>query len=124
MLIALFTIFVLGGGNSFGPMIFIDEAMDNTKAVIVDKDRQKEVTASLKEMKKRSKEYVSTVKDAIKGLTPASNPHDTNAAELDAFWTEIFAQNAQYASDIIDMRFELRDKLSREEWERMFPVKE
>ena len=122
MLIALFTIFVLGGGGSFGPMVFIDEAMDNTKTVIVDKDRQKEVKASLKAMKDRSKDYVSTVRDAIKGLTPTSNPHDTNAEELDAFWAEIFEQNARYTSDIIDMRFELRDQLSREEWEAMFPA--
>ena len=122
MLIALYTIFVLGGGSSFGPMIFIDEAMDNTKTVIVEKDRQKEVTASLKAMKKRSKDYVSIVKKTIKGLDTDSNPHDTNAEEIDAFWKEIFEQNARYSSDIIDMRFELRDQLSREEWEGMFPV--
>ena len=124
MLIALYTIFVLGGGGSFGPMIFIDEAIHQTKIVIVDKDRQKEVTTSLKAMNKRSKEYVSVVKKAIKGLTPTSNPHDTNAEELDAFWTEIFKQNARYSSDIIDMRFELRDQLSREEWEGIFPVQD
>lgn len=123
MLIALYTIFVLGGGGSFGPMIFIDQAMDNTKTVIVDKDRQKEVTASLKAMKSRAKDYSSDMKKNIKGLSPTSNPHEENAAELEAFWAEVFELNAQYSNDIIDMRFELRDQLSREEWEGMFPAK-
>lgn len=124
MLLALYTIFVLGGGGTFGPMVYIDEAIDNTKTVIVDKDRQKEVTAALKEMKQRSKEYASDVGDTIKNLSPASNPHEATAEDLEAFWDEMIEQNARFSNDFLDMRFELLGQLDREEWEAIFPVQD
>ena len=47
MLIALYTIVILGGGGTFCPMVFIDEALDNTKTAIVDDDRRKEAIVIL-----------------------------------------------------------------------------
>ena len=108
MLLALYTIFVLGGGGAFGPMLFIDDAIDRTKTVIVAKERQKEITATLKSMNKRSKEYTSAVKKTIKGLDADSNPHETSAPDIEASWMEVFELNSQFSSDFVDMRFELR----------------
>lgn len=124
MLLALYTIFVLGGGSAFGPMLFIDDAMDNTKTVIVSKDRQKEVNATLKSMQQRSKEYTSAVKDTLKGLSADSNPHEANAADIDAFWKDVFELNTQFSNDFLDKRFELREQLDRDEWEAIFPVQD
>ena len=121
MLVALFTIFFLGGGSPFGPMLFIDDAMKNTKTVIVDKDQQKEVKASLKAIKKRAKQYNSDVKKNLKALTAEDNAHEVSPEAIEAFWTEVFELNDQFSQDFLEMRFALRDQVSREEWAGIFP---
>ncbi len=122
MLLALYTIFVLGGGGAFGPMLYISDAMDNTKTVIVDKDRRKEVNTSLKEMKGRASDYNKAVQGVLKGLNPDGNSHDVTTEELEAFWSDVFELNSQFSSDFVEMRFGLRDQLSRDEWEGIFPA--
>jgi hypothetical protein len=122
MLIALYTIFVLSGGGSFGPMVFIDEALDSAKIVIVEDDRRKEATVALKAMNKRSSEYTKATKKLAKDLGPDTDDRDVSDEELDVFWDKIITLNSEYSNDLVNMRFQLRDQLSREEWEGLFPV--
>ena len=124
MLIALYTIFFLGGGGTFGPMDFIDEALDNTKSAIVDDDRRKEATASLKTMKARTKQHKKAIKGLSKELGSSMSEHEVANEEIDAFWDHFFDLNSEYTRDIVEIRFELRDQVTREEWELMFPASE
>jgi hypothetical protein len=120
MLIAIMTILFLGGGGAFGPMLFIDSAMDNAKVAIEDKDKRKEATATLKSMKKRSKAYLKSLKKLSKEMNSEFDEHSANEQEIDATWDSIFEMNSEYSNDLVDMRFELRDQLSRAEWEGLF----
>jgi len=121
MLIALITIFFLGG-SSFGPMLYIDEARDNAKSAIIDADQRKLVRDDLKSMKSRAKQYTKSVKDLTKDLQKEFVEHEVDEADLDVYWDQIFALNASLSEDVIDMRFALRDKVSCEEWSALFPV--
>ena len=121
MLIALMTIFILGGG-SFGPMVYFDEARDNAKSAIIDDDQRKLVRDDLKSMKSRAKQYTKSVKGITKDLQKEFGDHAAGEADLDVYWDQVFALNASLSEDIIDMRFALRDKVSREEWTGLFPL--
>ena len=121
MLIAIMTILFLGGGGAFGPMLFIESAMDNAKVAIADKDRRKEATATLKAMKKRSKDYLKSVRKLSKQVNSEFDEHAANEHEIEAAWNSMFELNAAYSNDLVDLRFELRDQLSRNEWGQMFP---
>ncbi len=121
MLIALMTILFLGG-SSFGPMLYIDEARDNAKSAIMDDDQRKLVRDDLKSMKKRAKQYAKSVKGLTKDLRKEFGDHAVGEADLDVYWDQVFALNVSFSDDIIDMRFELRDKVSREEWSALFPA--
>jgi len=123
MLVALLTIILLGGG-AFGPMIFIDAATDNAKAEIVDADRRKKIVASLKTMKKRSREYIKAARRLAKDLGKEYDAHAVDTAGADEVWDRFVELNAIYTADIIEMRFELRDQTSREEWSKLFPISE
>jgi len=121
MLIALLTILFLGGGT-YGPMLFIEEASDTAKTAIVDADRRKMVQADLKLMQKRTKQHSKSTKGLTKHLKREFGDYDAGDADLDVYWDQIFSLNAEYSADIADMRFAMRDKLSREEWEALFPA--
>jgi hypothetical protein len=124
MALALYTIFVLSGGGTFGPMVFIDEALDSTKVVIVEDDRRKEANATLKSMRKRSSDYTKATKKLAK--EPGLQKQDRNISDedLDLFWDRLIKLNSEYSNDIVEMRFQLRDQLSREEWKALFPEQE
>ena len=124
MLIALFTIFILGGGGPFGPMVFIDDALENVESAIVEDDRRKETTATLKVMNKRSKEYTKAIRGLAKESPSEFSKHDGSDEEIEAFWGQFFELNSEYTNDLVEMRFELRDQLSRDEWEALFPARE
>lgn len=122
MLIALYTIFVLGGGGTFGPMVFIDEALDNTKIAIVDDDRRKEAIVTLKTMKSRTKQHTKAVKGLSKEMDSSVSEHEFADDEIEAVWDRFFDLNSEYSKDIVEIRFQLRDQVTREEWEAMFPA--
>jgi len=124
MLIAIYTIFFLGGGGTFGPMNFIDEALGNTKAAIVDDDRRKDATASLKTMKARTKQHTKAIKGLSKEFDSSMGEHEFADEGIDATWDKFFDLNSEYTRDIVEIRFELRDQVTREEWELMFAASE
>jgi len=121
MLIALMTIYFFGGGGVFGPVAFIDEALDNVDTAIVDDDQSKAVTTALKSMNKRSNKYTKAVKGPRKELNSAFGTHEATPEQIEAIWKNIFELNAEYSKDFVELRFELRDQLSRDEWEALFP---
>jgi len=101
-------------------MVFIDEALDSAKVAIVEDDRRKEATATLKAMRKRSSEYTKATEKLAKDLGPDTDDRDVSDEDLDEFWDKMVKLNSDYSNDIVEMRFQLRDQLSREEWEAMF----
>ena len=115
MLVALFTILILGGGGS-GMLDFIAVTQDDVKAVMEKDDRRKQVLATLKAMKKRvtahNKAFKQTSKDLDKALS--------TDADIDAIWEASFALRIKYNGDMLDMRFQLRDQLTRDEWQQVF----
>ena len=120
MALALYTIFVLSGGGTFGPIVFIDEALDSAKVVIVEDDRRKEATATLKAMRKRSSEYKKGAEKLAKDWGPDTDNRDVSDEDLDEFWDKMINLNSEYSNDIVEMRFQLWDQLNRREWEAMF----
>ncbi len=122
MLIALYTIFILSGGGTFGPMVFIDEALDNTRTAIVDDDRRKEAIVTLKAMKSRTRQYTKAIKAVSKDMDSSMGGYEFADEEIDAIWDRYFDLNTEYSKDIVEIRFQLRDQITREEWEAIFPA--
>jgi hypothetical protein len=117
MLIALYTIFVLGGGGS-GTLDFIADSKDTVK-VVVENDENKEMALStLKGMKKLSSAHDKEVKRMSKDLNAALESYDS--AAIESAWEKLHQQRRGYENSMLDMRFELKDQLTREEWEAVF----
>ncbi len=120
MLIYLFTILFLGG-SSTAMLAYIADTQDSVKIVMVKDDRQKEVLSTLKAMQKRTISHNRKVKRARKNVNRALGQDDLNTADIDAIWAAYFAEFDDYDHDILDLRFELKEHVNREEWEAIFP---
>lgn len=119
MLIALLTILFLGGGST-ATLAYIADTQDNVKTVMVRDDRRKEALGTLKAMKKRTNARNKQVERALKDLSRTLGNDDIDEADIDAIWDGYFAEIDQYDHDMVDLRFELREHVNREEWEAIF----
>ena len=121
MLIALFTILFLGGSNT-GMLDFIADVQDEVKVVMEKDDRRKEALSTLKAIEKRTDAYNKMVKGASKDLNKALGNIEVTNEEIDTIWHRYFAQREAYNRDMLDLRYQIQDQLTREEWQEVFGV--
>ncbi len=119
MLIALMTILFLGGSTT-GLLDFIAQTEDNIKIVMEKDARQKGALATVKEMKKRTKARNKQVNKSRKDLSKVLADPEATGADIDATWDTFYAEVESYNADMLDLRFELRDRLTRDEWQQVF----
>jgi len=120
MLVAILTIIFLGGGTS-AFLDYIADSKDAVKTVMVKDARQKEALNILKSMKKRSKGHSKQVRKTIKELEQLIEGRDDNTAEIAAIGDRSFENIESYDRDILGLRFELKEYVTREEWAQIFP---
>jgi RNA binding exosome subunit len=121
MLIALITIFLLGGGSSTF-LDFVADSQDAVKTVMVKGDRQKEALAVLKEMKESTNAHDKQNRKLKKAIGEAIEDREDGTGNLAIIFDQHYENLGQYTSDILDLRFELRELLTQEEWEQIFPA--
>ncbi len=119
MLIALFTILLLGG-SSTGPLDYIADTQDTVKVVMEKDDRRKEALGTLKAMKKQANARNKMVKRASKDMKKTLSADEVTDADIDIVWDAYFSQRAAYNHDMLDLRFQLKDQMTREEWQQVF----
>ena len=119
MLIALMTILFLGGGTT-GLLDFIGGVEGSIEFVMEKDDRRKGALATVKEMKKRTKARNKQVKKSRKELSKVLADPEATEADIDATWETFFAEVESHNADMLDLRFELRDRLTRDEWQQVF----
>lgn len=121
MLIALMTILFLGGSTS-GMLDFLGDTKDTVKTVMPTDDRQKAALDTVKAMKKKAEALNKQVRRSSKNLSKVLKTDNVTDADIEAIWSVYYTARSQYSSDMLDLRYELKEQLSREEWAQIFPV--
>ena len=124
MLIALFTMLFLGGDAT--PLLaYIDAYQERAKTVITDEGRRDQAKSILKAMEDRNRDHGKTVNSQAELLGEMSEDPNATDAEIDAIWDEYFQDVDAYHAGLADARFELKQYVSRDEWQAIFapPVK-
>ena len=119
MLIAILTILFLGG-SSTGLLDYIADTRDNVKEVMVKDERRNEALSTIKAMKKITKARNKQMKRASREFRKAFAGADSSDKVLDAIWAGHFAAIIQHDHELLDLRFELKEQLTREEWGAVF----
>ena len=120
MLIALFTILFLGGGSATQLLGNISEVQDRVKIVMPKDDQRSQALSVLKTMEKRTKSRNKMVKDNAKQMRRELEDHGVTDADIDAIWSDYVQGVGEFHRDMIDLRFELKQHISREEWQQVF----
>ena len=119
MLFALSAILFLGG-SATGMLDFIADTQDAVKVVMEKDDRRKEALGTLKTMKKRADSHNKMVKRASKDMNKALSSDEVTEADIDTVWDAYFSQRAAYNQEMLDLRYQLKDQMTREEWQQVF----
>jgi tRNA U34 5-carboxymethylaminomethyl modifying enzyme MnmG/GidA len=118
MLIALITMMLLSGG-SIG-LLDIGAVKKEVKSVMADTEQRKAALKTLKATEKRVKAQNKFTKNTSKRLGKALSDHEVALADVDAIWSEYHNASMQSHRDMVDLRFELKQHISREEWMAIF----
>ena len=119
MLIALLTIMLLGGGAS-ASLDYIADSRDAVKTVMAEDGRQKDALSVLKAMKKRAKSQNKLVRKSVKELGKLLEGREDITAEGDDILDRHLENIESYSSDMLDLRFELKEQITRDEWGQIF----
>ncbi len=111
-------LFLGGGGTQLLENIGVYD--DRAKAVIADEDRRDQARDVLDSMKERTEARNEMVKDAGEELGELIEDQGVADAQLDAVWDQYMTEIAAYHRDMIDLRFELKQQVNREEWQAIF----
>lgn len=120
MLIALITVLYLGGGVQDATLDYIKVTEGKVDEIISEPDRRSEIKLTLSDMKNRSEERADSAKKLVKQLEGNMSEYDLAQEQIDAILDEYLTLLTDYNEDIIDLRFELRNQMSREEWRAFF----
>ena len=120
MLLALYTIFFLGGGFSFAISDLIDDMEQSTKTVVVNDEQKKEALGTIKAMKSLLKDHGKSVGEIGKPLGKELAEHTPRTAEIDKLWDQYIDLSSDTMRDMVELRFQLKDQLTRDEWEQVF----
>ena len=116
MLAALITILILGGGSSVGWLYDFGDMKKLVKTHVADDKRKDAALDIIKAFKQRSKEENKNLETIKKQLDSATVGPDAPENRLASLGDDFVASNRIYYRDLLDLRFELKDQFTREEW--------
>ena len=120
MIAALIAILFLGGGVDSSVLDFVAYIRGSVDEVVVDESRRAEARTTLKDMKKLTSENLKANQKTFKGLLAELSESETNAEAVEALWENYYKSIESYNEQMIDLRFELRDSLTEDEWQQIF----
>ncbi|MCP4266572.1 MAG: hypothetical protein GY777_13530 [Candidatus Brocadiaceae bacterium] len=120
MAVLLTYLYLSFGGGEIKFLDFIADGIEVAKTVIVEEDRQKEVISLLELMKGRSKEHNTQITDTDDEINNLLKNRDADLSSITAIADRDFEIIQSYSSDILDLRFKLKEHVTREEWAQIY----
>ena len=120
MLIAtLIALLFLGSGANM-MLDGIDQMKDNIKDTVVDESARKSALDVVEKLEDTAKDYAEADSDDENELLKLIQQYETTTAELQKNMDASYQQRIQYQQEMLALRFELKHKLSREQWDKVF----
>lgn len=120
MLIATLVALLFLGSGANMMLDGIDQMKDNIKSEIVDESARKAALDIVDRLEDTTKDYADADSDDEKELLKLIQRYETTTEELKNNMDASYQQRVQYQQEMLVLRFELRDKLNREQWVKVF----
>jgi hypothetical protein len=116
MLAALITILFLSGGASTGLLYDFGDVKKMVKTHIAEEERKDAALDVVKEFKRRAKAQRKQMKASTKQIQEVLTPSTASDNELASLGQRYIEDSRAYYSDLLDLRFKLKEQFTREEW--------
>jgi hypothetical protein len=116
MLAALITILFLSGGASTGLLYDFGDVKKMVKTQIAEEERKDAALDVVKEFKRRAKAQRKQMKASTKQIQEVLTPSTASDNELASLGQRYIEDSRAYYSDLLDLRFKLKEQFTREEW--------
>jgi chromosome condensin MukBEF ATPase and DNA-binding subunit MukB len=122
MLMALLLAVILSGSSGTSALIAaFDHAKAVIKADITDKAQRTELLSVIDLADKVTKEDLKNKKKSAEELLALAARHDATAGDIEPVLEKLRADNESYQDRMIQYRFALKAKMSREQWAKVYP---
>ncbi len=122
MLIALLTLLLLGSSGTLPMLATFNDARGSIKEHVADRDRREELVKVIDDAERTEKAALKGRKETIEKLSQRMRAYEGKAAEIQPLLQQMVAE-ADAAQDLlVRTRFALKEKMSREEWGKVFPA--
>ena len=120
MLIATMLYLLFSGSGASMMLDGIDHMKDNIKSGIAEESARKAALDIVDRLEDATKDYTDADSDDEKELLKLIQQYETTTEELKTNMDASYQQRIKYQQEMLVLRFELKNKLSREQWEKVF----
>jgi|GEM_PF-2157311 len=124
MLIATLMALLFLGSGAGQMMDGIDQMHDSIKSEIADEDTRKAALGIADRMKDSTKNFADIDADGENELLELIQQYETTTADLQKHLDAAYQQRINYQQAMLALRFELKDGLSREQWNKVFAAED
>lgn len=123
MLVALLMAYLLGGGGTSGAILTttsVKQIDKQIEAAVSDPARAEAAAATVADLKTEIKRFEKKFAKSGKQLTKLYKDHDADGNQMSAVLDELNAGWETSQKRAIDLRFDLKESLTEEEWAAVF----
>jgi hypothetical protein len=121
MLMALLALYLLGSSGTFPLVVELDHAKTLIKADVAEGPHRTELLDVIDQAEHAAKDALEKRKKTTRELLELVHKYDAQAGDIQRTLQQERAESASYQEEMIRYRFELKGKMSREEWAKAFP---
>jgi hypothetical protein len=121
VLMALLALYFLSSSGT-GPIVAaIGHVKASVRADVVAPQRKAELLAIIERAEEATREDLKSLGPGMKELLRVAHLHESTAADIQPLLQKMRTDTDAYQERMVGYRFELKDKMSREEWAKVFP---
>jgi hypothetical protein len=121
MLMTLLVLYLLGSSGTFPLVVELNHAKTLIKADVAEGPHRTELLDVIDKAEHAAKDALEKRKKTTKELLVLEDSYHAQAGDMQALLQQERAEIASYQEEMIRYRFELKGKMSREEWAKAFP---
>ena len=123
MLMSLLALYLFYGGSGTLPLIAdFNHAKAAIEKDVADGPRKKEVLAVFDKAERATSEALKERQKTIQELLGVVRTYDAQSSDIQPLLLRLRSEISKYQEQAIGYRFELKGKMSREEWAKVFPA--
>jgi hypothetical protein len=121
VLIALVTLYLLGSSGTLPLVAALDSVKESVEKDVPAGPRRTELRDIIEGAEHTTRDAMEKRKTSLRDLLDLVHKYDARDGDIQPRLKQLRADTAAYQQQMIRYRFEPKDKMSREEWAKVFP---